>query len=32
MKCVSGVVLEGVGLYRIGRMIYGRHLFIEIHA
>jgi hypothetical protein len=29
---VSGVVLRGVGLYRIDRLIYGRHLFIGIHA
>jgi hypothetical protein len=32
MKCVSGVVLGWVGLYRIDGLIYRRHLFIEIRA
>jgi hypothetical protein len=32
MKCVSGVVLGGVGLYRIDGLMYGRHMFIDKHA
>jgi hypothetical protein len=31
MKCVNGVAL-GDCLYRSNRLIYERHLFIEIHA
>jgi hypothetical protein len=29
---VTGVVLREVDLYRIDGLIYGRHLFIGIHA
>jgi hypothetical protein len=29
---VSGVLLGGVSLYRVDELVYGRHLFLGLHA